>query len=183
VSELTFRLATLEDVPVLQALIARSARALARGDYSEAQIEAALDNAWGVDTLLIRDGSYFVVESPGAIVACGGWSFRKTLFGADAYAQRVPEALDPGRDAARIRAFFVDPAWSRQGIARQLLVRCERAARAGGFASAELVATLPGERFYRAHGYVSDAPRAYPLTAALEITFVPMRRVFAAGEE
>ena len=84
----SFRAATLDDVPALVDVIARSARGLSRQDYTDAQIEAALGTAWGVDTELIRDGTYFAVEVGGAIIACGGWSKRRTLFGSDAQAGR-----------------------------------------------------------------------------------------------
>ncbi len=171
-----FRTATLADVPALRGLIAESARALAASDYTERQIEAALASAWGVDTQLIHDGTYFAGESGGQLVACGGWSWRQTLFGGDAQAGRTPAALDPSRDAARVRAFFVHPLWSRRGLGRALLARCEEAARAAGFRAAELVATLPGERLYRAHGYVSQGARDYPLPDGQTITFVPMRK-------
>ena len=98
------RLATLDDVPAITALIASSAHTLCEGDYTAAQVEAALGTAWGCDTQLIRDGTYFVFEAGSALVACGGWSWRRTLFGGDAQPGRVAEALDPARDAARIRA-------------------------------------------------------------------------------
>src|SRR5687767_8973427 len=109
------RKATLEDRPALEKLIAESARGLSRGDYTESQIEAALGGAFGVDSELIRDGTYFVAEADGRLVGCGGWSKRKTLFGSDAQPGRRSELLDPARDSARIRAFFVHPDWARRG--------------------------------------------------------------------
>jgi GNAT superfamily N-acetyltransferase len=172
----SFRKATLSDVSTIRALIAESASGLSRADYSNAQIEAALQSAWGVDTQLIRDGTYFVAECGGKLIACGGWSWRSTLFGGDAQAGRESEALDPGRDAARIRAFFVHPAWARRGLGRAMLAHCEENARAHGFRSAELVATLPGERLYRVCGYVSQGARQYTLPRNQAITFVPMRK-------
>jgi len=172
----SFRNATLEDREALVEVIARSARGLSREDYSEAQIEAALGTAWGVDTELIRDGTYFVVEAAGAIIACGGWSKRGTLFGGDAQAGRRSELLDPSRDAARVRAFFVCPEWARQGVGRALLERCEREARAHGFRSVELLATLPGERLYRAFGYLAGERTMCPLAGGLGIDVVPMRK-------
>jgi GNAT superfamily N-acetyltransferase len=109
-------------------------------------------------------------------VACGGWSRRATLFGADAQSDRQPSLLDPLRDAARIRAFFVHPLWSRRGLGQALLDLSERAARAEGFRAMQLMATLPGQRLYAAHGYESAAPYAQPLTNELSIEFVPMHR-------
>lgn len=170
------RQAALADVPALQQVIAASARALSRGDYSEAQIEAALGTAWGVDSELIRDATYFAVESADAIVACGGWSRRRTLFGADAQPGRESALLDPRRDAARIRAFFVHPDWARRGIGRLLLERCETEARAAGFRTAELMATLPGQRLYRACGYIGEERITFPIANDLTIDFVPMRK-------
>jgi GNAT superfamily N-acetyltransferase len=172
----TLRPATADDIPALQALIADSARGLSRGDYSAAQVEAAIGSAWGVDSELIRDQTYFVAESGGEIVACGGWSRRRTLFGGDQQPGRQSEVLDPDRDAARIRAFFVRPDRARQGIGRVLLERCEAEARAHGFRAAELMATLPGQRLYRACGYVGEERVEYPLRDGVTIHFVPMRK-------
>ncbi|HBZ71342.1 MAG TPA: GNAT family N-acetyltransferase [Deltaproteobacteria bacterium] len=172
----SFRKATLGDVPAIQTLISDSAWGLARVDYSDAQIEAALQSAWGVDTQLIRDGTYVVADCERKLIACGGWSWRRTLFGGDAQAGRQSEALDPTCDPARIRAFFVHPAWARRGLGRAMLEHCEQSARARGFRCAELLATLPGERLYRVCGYVSQDARAYPLPNHQTITFVPMRK-------
>lgn len=179
-AEVTFRDAELDDVPALQQLIERSARALARDDYTERQIDAALRSAWGVDTQLIRDRTYFAGEHAGQLVACGGWSFRRTLFGGDAQHDRQPQALDPAHEAARVRAFFVHPDWARRGLGRRLLERCESEARSRGFHTAALLATLPGERLYRAYGYVSEGARSYPLPDGESILFVPMHKALAA---
>ena len=149
IHDIRIRTATPEDVPALQRLIEESVRALSSNDYSKDQIEAALGTAWGVDTQLILDGTFFLVETAGHIVGCGGWSKRRTLFGADSQPGRQVELLDPVRDSARIRAFFVHPGYVRQGIGRALLERCETEARAHGFKSAELLATLPGYRLGR----------------------------------
>src|ERR1700690_3083156 len=151
------RKATLADIPALEALIARSARGLSTGDYSPAQIEGALRGAFGVDSQLLADETYFVVEDSGEMVGCGGWSFRSTLFGGDARAGRDASTLDPRTQAAKIRAFFVDPASARRGIGSRLLERCEQEARAHGFSQVELMATLPGVRLYAARGYLRAA--------------------------
>jgi GNAT superfamily N-acetyltransferase len=175
-----FRTATLEDVPALRQLIAASARGLAAGDYTREQIEGALGAAWGVDTQLIRDGTYFAVEADGAgIIACGGWSYRKTLFGSDGQAGREAAELDPSVDAARIRAFFVHPDWARRGVGRALLEKCEQEARRHGFRSTALTATLPGVRLYQQCGYLGEQPVDYPLPNGLTITFVPMTKTLA----
>ncbi|HVE65295.1 MAG TPA: GNAT family N-acetyltransferase [Thermoanaerobaculia bacterium] len=172
----SLRKATLKDRPRLEELIAQSAKGLSRGDYSREQIEVALQGAFGVDSELIRDGTYFVADVEGEIVGCGGWSRRKTLFGGDSQSGRQSELLDPVRDSARIRAFFVHPGWARRGIGRAILVRCEAEARGHGFRSAELLATLPGERFYRALGYAGEKRVSHLLGDGLTIDFVPMRK-------
>ena len=172
---MTIRRATLDDVPSISTLIAASARGLGTGDYTREQVEAALLGAWGVDTDMIRDGTYFVgVEDE--LILCGGWSRRATPFGGDAYASRESRLLDPATEAARIRAFFVHPAWARQGLASRLLTMCEGEAKAAGFKAVELVATLPGERLYARHGYVPAGRRAYDLPNNCRIDFVPMRK-------
>jgi GNAT superfamily N-acetyltransferase len=173
----TIRRAKLTDVTSIQALIALSARALSADDYSSEQIEAALLGAWGVDTELIHDETYFVGTADDGLVLCGGWSHRATPFGGDAYMQREARLLDPTKDAARVRAFFVHPQWARRGLASRLLTLCEREARSAGFRAAELVATLPGERLYARHGYTSKGTRSYPLPGGGQINFVPMRKL------
>lgn len=171
------RPATLADRPTLETLIARSARELSKADYTPEQVEAALRGAFGVDTQLIHDGTYFVVESDGECIGCGGWSYRRTLFGSDARAGRDASALDPQQDAAKIRAFFIDPAHARQGLGQALLEYCESQARAKGFSRCELMATLPGVRLYAARGYVAGELIHHPLgTSGLTIQFVPMSK-------
>lgn len=172
----TLRNATLADRPELERLIADSARGLSREDYTHAQIEAALGTAFGVDSELIRDGTYFVAQAQAALVGCGGWSRRRTLFGGDRQAGRTSELLDPAHDAARIRAFFVRPDWARRGIGRALLARCEAEAVAEGFCAAELMATLPGRRLYEVLGYVGETRVEHILPGGIAIHFVPMRR-------
>jgi GNAT superfamily N-acetyltransferase len=147
------RKAVPDDVPDLERLIEASVRALQAGDYSRDQIEAALGIVFGVDRQLIFDGTYFAIEIDSALVACGGWSKRKTLFGSDAAPGKDDATLDPLVDAARIRAFFVHPAWSRRGLGSRILHACEEAAIADGYTRLELVATLTGEPLYRAHGF------------------------------
>jgi GNAT superfamily N-acetyltransferase len=176
VIDFTLRKATLEDRPDLERLIAESARGLSRPDYTDAQVEAALGAAFGVDSELIRDGTYFVAEADGRIVGCGGWSKRGTLFGGDAQPGRRSELLDPSREAARIRAFFVHPGWARRGVGRAILERCEAEARSHGFRSAELLATLPGHPFYRTLGYEGDERVAHALSGGVTIDFIPMRK-------
>jgi len=171
------RNATLDDLPALHNLIARSIKELGANDYSPEQIDAALRAAFGVDTALIRDGTYFVaVTESDELVACGGWSRRRTLFGSDARVERDESALDPRKDAAKIRAFFVDPAHARRGLGRALLERSESEAKNAGFSTLEMMATLPGVRLYEQCGYLADDPVTYPLPDGLSIRFVPMRK-------
>jgi GNAT superfamily N-acetyltransferase len=132
-AHLRFRLAVPDDAPRLTALIEASVRGLQAQDYSQAQIEGALGTWLGLDTQLIADETYFAVElvaDPQTLVACGGWSRRKTPFGSDHRPGRDDALLDPATDAAKIRAFFVHPDWARQGIGSRILALCEAAARA-----------------------------------------------------
>jgi N-acetylglutamate synthase-like GNAT family acetyltransferase len=147
------RLAHEGDIPALAALIPISVRALQTSCYSEAQREAAIGPIFGVDRQLIRDGTYFVVEHDGAIIGCGGWSRRRTLYGSDIGRTGEDEPLDPKRDAARVRAFFVHPAWARRGIGRSIMVACEQAIMKSGFRTVEISATLAGEPLYATFGY------------------------------
>jgi GNAT superfamily N-acetyltransferase len=176
VKEFALRRAQLADVPALQSLIATSARELSRQDYTAEQVEAALRGAFGVDTQLIRDGSYFVIEAEGQLAACGGWSRRRTLFGSDARADRDATELDPLVDAAKIRAFFVHPDFPRRGLGTRLLERCEYDAVAHGFSRLELMATLPGVRLYAARGYQGASTIDWPLERGLNIRFLPMSK-------
>ena len=178
------RTSTPADQPAIEALIARSIRTLGAGDYPSATIELALKSAFGVDTQLIRDGTYFVVEDEGTLLACGGWSYRKTLFGNDARDGRDAAELDPAVDAAKIRAFFVDPSAARRGIGTLLLAHCEAAAMKRGFRRAELMATLPGVRLYEVRGYRPGPDVLHPLSAETAIHFVPMsKELQPAGTE
>lgn len=177
-NQMTYRLrkAALSDLAALETLIARSARDLCIQDYTIQQVEGALRGAFGVDTQLIVDGTYFVVEHHGEIVGCGGWSRRHTLFGGDAHSQRDAGELNPLNDPARIRAYFVHPEHVRKGIGRALLKRCEAEALAYGFSRFELMATLPGVKFYEAQGYLAGASIQYQIDKDLSIEFVPMRK-------
>jgi len=151
----TIRLAATADIPALQELIAASVRGLSEGYYSPKQIESSIKYIFGIDTQLLADGTYYVIEADNTIVACGGWSKRKTLYGGDQHKSVADPLLDPKTDAARIRAFFVDPAWARQGIGKMMINHCETEAINNGFTAMELGATLPGEPLYKAMGYTS----------------------------
>jgi len=165
------------DIARLNTLIAASARALSSGFYSPRQIDALITHVFGVDTQLVDDGTYYVIERSGAPVACGGWSHRRTLFGGDQSKTADDLDLDPRTEAARIRAFFVLPAAARQGLGRRLLSHCEGEARAASFHRMELMATLPGVPLYRALGYQSLERVSYPLPDCDPVEFVRMGRI------
>lgn len=152
---LSIRPAVLDDISLLNELIDASVRGLSKAYYSDEQIESSIKYIFGVDTQLLLDGTYYVVQNEGKIAACGGWSKRKTLYGGDQHKSTADPLLDPATDAARIRAFFVHPDFARQGIGRVLINFCEAEAIKNGFTRMELGATLPGEPLYAAVGYKS----------------------------
>ena len=170
------RRATMDDREPIKQLIAESARILSRAHYNDAQIEAAIASVFGVDTTLIEDGTYFVAEISGTLAGCGGWSRRKTLFGGDQYSSRDTAYIDPAKDFAKIRAFFIHPDHARKGIARAILSRCEDEARAQGFHALELMATLPGIEFYKAMGFVEFGNFDLDMTDKVKLELVPMRK-------
>ncbi|GAB4436313.1 MAG: GNAT family N-acetyltransferase [Chloroflexi bacterium OHK40] len=165
--EMSIRPATTDDIPALTALVDAAVRGLGASAYSLQQIESALQHVFGADTAqLIADGTYFVALIDGQLVGAGGWSRRASLHGSG---QAVAAFLDPARDAAKIRAFYVHPRWSRRGIGRRLLQCCEAAARAVGFMRLELLATLTGVPLYTASGFV--ATTSVVLTLPDGVTF------------
>jgi len=176
------RKAVPADVPRLCEIIEASVRSLQAADYSPAQIEGALQSVYGVDSQLIADGTYFVAEilqpetSGEQVVACGGWSKRRTLYGGDQYVGREDSLLDPSRDAAKIRAFFVHPDWARRGIGTLILEACENAALEAGFTRLEMGATLSGVAFYRAKGYAEVENQVVPLGNGEELPIVKMAK-------
>jgi GNAT superfamily N-acetyltransferase len=170
------RKATREDREAMQALIAASARVLSRQYYNDAQIETAIAKIFGVDSSLIEDGTYFVAESDGIFVGCGGWSRRKTLFGGDQYTSRDTSYLDPQLEPAKIRAFFIHPDHARKGIARAILTHCEDEARAQGFRELELMSTLPGVEFYKSCGFSERGTFELDLSEDVKLELVPMRK-------
>ena len=175
------RQATAADVAPLQALIAESVRGLSAGFYTPAQAEGGLRHVFGVDTQLVADGTYYVIEADGALAAAGGWSARRTLFGGDQMKAAEDPRLDPATEPARIRAFFVHPAHARRGLGRRLFAACEAAARAAGFRSFELMATLPGVPLYAALGFVAHERVDVPLDDGAVLPCVRMTRPIAAA--
>jgi GNAT superfamily N-acetyltransferase len=178
------RAAQYSDVPAIQALIATSVRGLSIEYYTPKQIETAIDLVFGVDSQLIDDGTYCVItsnngEAKGPLVAAGGWSRRRTLYGGDQLKQSADTLLDPAAEPARIRAFFVHPHFARQGLARMLFDECEREARLAGFREFVLMATLPGQPLYRALGFVEIVAVDIPLADVVGLPLVQMRRPIA----
>jgi GNAT superfamily N-acetyltransferase len=166
----------MEERDSMRQLIAESARHLSRAHYDDQQIETAIETVFGVDTDLIEDGTYFVVEIDGNLVGCGGWSKRRTLYGGDQFTSRDDSYLDPASEPAKIRAFFIHPDHARKGIARALLNHCETQARAEGFRALELMATLPGIEFYKSCGFTETGNFDLHLTEAVKLELVPMRK-------
>lgn len=174
----TLRKAAFADQPEIEKMIAESVRGLGREDYDARQIELSIKSVFGVDMELIDDETYFVVETKdGKIVGCGGWSKRKTLYGASVYAQsRNSELLNPETDSAKIRAFFIHPDFARRGIGKTILERCETEAKAHGFNSTEMMATLPGVKLYAVCGYVGDEKVNVPVGENIDIICIKMRK-------
>ena len=179
-SKFVLRKAATEDVPALHKLIACSVHGLMTEAYSEKQLEAALGVWLGVDSQLIKDGTYFIVatEERGekVPVGCGGWSKRKTPYGSDHRPGREDALLDTSVDAAKIRAFFVHPNWARRGIGAMILRKCEQAARDAGFSRCEMGATLSGVPFYRNHGYAGDERVELPLANGETLPILKMTK-------
>ncbi|HJP59783.1 MAG TPA: GNAT family N-acetyltransferase [Gemmatimonadaceae bacterium] len=172
------RAATMDDVPALNALIAKSARGLSAGFYNAAQIEALITHVFGVDTQLIADGTYYLIvdDSERVPAAAGGWSARRTLYGGDQAKSGEDNRLNPATDAARIRAFFVHPRYARRGLGRQLYNECESAARGARFTRLELMATLPGEPLYAALGFKAVERTTVKLPGDVDVPLVQMER-------
>ena len=175
------RLATENDIPPLHALIEASVRGLQANDYTPAQMEGALGTVLGLDTQLIEDRTYLIAEGVDkgqqdrlVLAGCGGWSRRKTLFGADRGPGREPELLDPATDAAKVRAIFVHPQFARRGVGSLILAAVEDAARAAGFERFEMGSTLTGVPLYRLKGYVEVERIAVPLWNGEALPIVKM---------
>ena len=171
---LTHRVATLEDLDALREVMRRSIESLQTGFLTPEQVRVS-HTVMGLDTQLIKDGTYFVVERGGRIAGCGGWSWRSTLYGGDdSMVSREPEALNPATDAARIRAMYTDPDFARQGVGRLVMKLCEDAARSAGFRRATMMATMSGVPLYEACGYVQLEP---VLSAPVDGIRVPLMRM------
>jgi GNAT superfamily N-acetyltransferase len=171
----THRLATAEDLPSLEILMAFSIRELIGQHLGHAGVQASFE-IMGVDTSLIADRTCFVVEGEGRIVGCGGWSRRATLFGGDHTTGRDARLLDPRSEPARVRAMYTHPNFARRGIGRLVLSLCEDAARAEGFHSLELVATVAGEPLYAASGFTVIERIDVPTSTGVTVPCARMRK-------
>jgi GNAT superfamily N-acetyltransferase len=194
--EIRIRTAVPSDVPPLRALIEASVRQLQAEDYTLEQMEGALESVFGVDSQLIADQTYFLAEarevaaalaarasSPAktpdaewSLAGCGGWSKRKTLYGSDQWGAREDTLLDPRRDAAKIRAFFIHPRWARRGVGTRILEACENAAKAAGFTRYEMGATLTGAKLFGAKGYVRVEDILVPLKNGRSLPVIRMAK-------
>ena len=170
----TLRLATLEDLPELRAVMDRAIRTLQHRFLSPAAVEASAE-VMGLDTQLVVDGTYFAVVED-RIIGCGGWSRRATLFGGDHSEGRSDALLDPESEAARVRAMYTDPDHVRRGIGRAILAACEEAARDEGFRRVELAATLAGEPLYRACGFAQTEAFAKRTTSGVDVPLLRMSK-------
>jgi GNAT superfamily N-acetyltransferase len=170
---LTARLATPADIPALKILMERSISLLLPAFLPPEEV-AASHEVMGLDTQLIADGTYFVIEAEGAIAGCGGWSRRATLFGGDHTSGRDAALLDPAREPARVRAMYTDPAFTRRGVGRLILSLCEEKAAAEGFTSCEMAATMGGEPLYAACGYRRIEPFEAQTSGGVRVPLVRM---------
>ncbi|MES2219586.1 MAG: GNAT family N-acetyltransferase [Acidobacteriota bacterium] len=173
----SLRKANTADIPAIEKLIDASVRGLQAQDYTPEQIDAALRTVFTVDTQLIQDGTYFIVEQSGEMIGCGGWSQRKTLCGGDLHAVRNNVLMDPSHDAAKIRAIFVAPQWARRGIGSILLKAAEDAAMAAGFRRLEMGATLTGVPVYLRRGYHQVESMTVPLDNGVTLPVIRMEKI------
>ncbi len=168
------QLAKLNDIEQISNLIQLSARKLAGQFYKKDTIESALKGAFGVDSQLIKDQTYYLIYDKDQMIACGGWSYRKTLFGSDTNNLRDAQKLNPKTEAAKIRAFFIHPEYARQGLGLQLLNLCEEKAKKQGFKQTQLMSTLSGIGFYKKNDYHGDKYIYHGMNDSNEIKFLPM---------
>ena len=178
-STFTDRIATLDDLEGLHVLMGRAIAQL-QSDYLTPEQVVASAKVMGLDTQLVRDGTYFIIESDGRMAGCGGWSFRATLYGGDdSVVAREPARLDPSTDAAKVRAMYTDPDFVRQGIGARILALCEEAARQAGFKRVELMGTAAGVPLYSAQGYIPSAEQEFARVGDVAIPLLRMEKGLA----
>jgi GNAT superfamily N-acetyltransferase len=170
---LRIRLAVPTDIPALRVVMERAISQLLPAFLSPDEV-AASQEIMGLDTQLIEDGTYYVVEASGEIAGCGGWSRRATLFGGDHSAGRDAALVDPATEPARVRAMYTDPDFTRRGVGRLILAACEDKARAEGFSRCEMAATMAGEPLYAACGYQRIEPFEAETSNGVRVPLVRM---------
>jgi GNAT superfamily N-acetyltransferase len=173
---LRHRLAAYQDMPQLERLMQASISELLPQFLAAEKVEASFA-IMGLDSQLIEDGTYFVVEVEGKLAGCGGWSRRATLFGHNHTAGRENRLLDPLSEPARIRAMYTHPDFVRRGVGRYILLKCEEAAKADGFTRAELGATAGGEPLYRACGYSEIERMQVPTPSGVTVPITRMGKI------
>mgnify|MGYP000014659924 CR=1 FL=1 len=179
-ADLMFRHAVTDDVTDIELLVERSMAALLPADLTAGEV-AASRHLMGVDRQLIADGTYLTIWCGATLFACGGWSHRATLFGSDATAGRNSRDLDPHTEPARVRAMYTHPDWTRQGLGRLVLSRCEDEAAAAGFRTVELAATRSGAHLYRACGYQAVEDWSEPTPDGIGVPLTRMRKPIGRG--
>jgi len=177
--EFRVRKATMADVDAIEAVMRDSLVGLSSRTYDPVQVQSSLAFVGHVDEWLIEDGTYFVAEANGSIVGCGGWSRRRKLYRGSGSAGSDAALLDPGSDAARVRAMFVATSWARRGIARAILDASERAARAEGFQRLELMSMMSAVEMYHACGYLRGEDVAAKLEDGTDYPLVRMTKELA----
>jgi GNAT superfamily N-acetyltransferase len=170
------RTATRADIPAIRELILLSVAGLQAETYSAEQRAGAMGTVYGTDEQMIADRTYFVIERVAKIIACGGWSWRRTAFGGDGGIAKDDTPLDPAVEPARIRAFFIHPEFARQGLGTQILEECEQCARAMGFRAMQMTSTLAGIPFYLRHGYAEREKLELPLANGVTLPVVRMEK-------
>jgi len=181
-TQFVIRPATLADIPAIRTLVEQSVRGLQQNDYSPTQIDASIGSVFGTDRQLLEDETYFVatpLNEPSRPVACGGWSYRRTLCGSDQLSNRDNGQLNPATDFAKIRAIFVHPEWARRGLGTMILAHCEEAARAAGFTRFEMGSTLTGVPLYSLKGYAERKRTSVPLPNGEMLEVVVMDKTLA----
>jgi GNAT superfamily N-acetyltransferase len=170
------RLARIDEADAIDALMKASTRDLFPSYYDAAQTAASVKYVASVDRALIEDGTYFVADAEGDLVACGGWSRRDKLYSGSEEAAGTARLLDPRREPARVRAMFVRADWTRRGLGRRILEACEAAARAEGFRTLALMATLPGRPLYEAHGFIGEGDSDVTMPNGVQIRCTAMHK-------
>ena len=170
------RLARLDEADALDALMKASTRELFPNFYNERQTARSILYVAAVDRMLIEDGTYFVADADGELVACGGWSRRDKLYSGSGDSEADVTLLDPATQPARVRAMFVRSDWTRRGLGTRILEACEAAAKAEGFRHLALMATLPGRPLYERYGFRVTDSSGIPLADGDSIPGVAMEK-------